>query len=162
MENELYHHGILGMKWGIRRFQNEDGTLTDAGKSRYGDVRKEKKRVLKKKLSKTVPSEETNDITKHFFNELKSTEEGKAYEIMSKNVEAIRQSIEKQYGVKNPRIRFDPDTAQWIKTTLNNYNERSKNLWKEKYQDDYASRVLKDLGYDDTKEGRDYLKKLGI
>lgn len=32
---ELYHHGILGQKWGIRRYQNEDGTLTAAGKTRY-------------------------------------------------------------------------------------------------------------------------------
>ncbi len=32
----LEHHGILGMKWGIRRYQNEDGSLTDAGKKRYG------------------------------------------------------------------------------------------------------------------------------
>lgn len=32
---ELYHHGILGMHWGIRRFQNEDGTLTAEGKKRY-------------------------------------------------------------------------------------------------------------------------------
>ena len=33
---ELYHFGIKGMKWGIRRFQNEDGTLTESGKKRYG------------------------------------------------------------------------------------------------------------------------------
>lgn len=32
--NELNHHGILGQKWGIRRYQNEDGTLTAAGKAR--------------------------------------------------------------------------------------------------------------------------------
>lgn len=34
-QNELTHHGILGMKWGRRRFQNKDGTLTAAGKKRY-------------------------------------------------------------------------------------------------------------------------------
>lgn len=34
-DNELEHHGILGMKWGIRRFQNKDGSLTSAGKKRY-------------------------------------------------------------------------------------------------------------------------------
>ena len=34
----LEHHGILGMKWGVRRFQNPDGSLTPEGRARYGDV----------------------------------------------------------------------------------------------------------------------------
>lgn len=33
--DELYHHGIKGQKWGVRRFQNEDGTRTAEGKKRY-------------------------------------------------------------------------------------------------------------------------------
>lgn len=35
--SELYHYGIKGQKWGIRNYQNSDGTLTEAGKARYND-----------------------------------------------------------------------------------------------------------------------------
>lgn len=36
--NELYHHGIKGQKWGVRRYQYTDGSLTPAGKKRYFDI----------------------------------------------------------------------------------------------------------------------------
>lgn len=45
---ELYHHGIKGQKWGVRRYQNEDGSLTSAGKKRYSS---EEIREARKSLS---------------------------------------------------------------------------------------------------------------
>ena len=50
MDNELYHYGIQGMRWGVRRFQNSDGTLTAAGKKRY-NKELESYRADKKKLA---------------------------------------------------------------------------------------------------------------
>lgn len=37
-DNELQHHGVKGMKWGVRRYQNPDGSLTAAGKKRMNNI----------------------------------------------------------------------------------------------------------------------------
>lgn len=47
-EPHLYHHGILGMRWGVRRFQNKDGTLTSRGKARYNNSRSSTSDQVKK------------------------------------------------------------------------------------------------------------------
>lgn len=58
-QDELKHWGIKGMRWGVRRYQNKDGSLTNAGKKRRAKLETELKELAPKKKQKS-PSEMTN------------------------------------------------------------------------------------------------------
>ena len=71
---ELYHHGILGQKWGIRRYQNDDGSLTPEGRKRYygsnGKLTDEGKKAERKAMNKYKA-----DINKAHENALRNGDE---------------------------------------------------------------------------------------
>ena len=56
MEYELYHHGIKGMKWGVRRYRNTDGSLTPEGRKRYRSDSKADNTERAKKIVKVIGS----------------------------------------------------------------------------------------------------------
>lgn len=54
IKTELKHHGILGMKWGIRRFQNKDGSYTSRGKERYKKPSKNPRKMPNEELDRVL------------------------------------------------------------------------------------------------------------
>lgn len=83
----LAHHGIKGQKWGNRRYQNEDGSLTEAGKQRYGYL---------------------NDAHKKALDEYRNSEDNYYYEhdrnIDSPDYERRMKSVSRQYDSANRKL----------------------------------------------------------
>ena len=106
---ELQHHGVKGMKWGIRRFQKKDGSLTSAGKKRYNDDMSDDAReasALKKKKVSQMSNAELRQMNE-------------------------RQRLEQEYSRLNPGafkkgLAFTAAAAGVMGTALSVYNNSSQ------------------------------------
>lgn len=70
---ELAHHGILGQRWGIRRYQNPDGSLTPAGRKRAQKLKGQYKELTGKKIKGKIPKSQ-EDPNKKSIKNLTDTE----------------------------------------------------------------------------------------
>lgn len=125
----IYHHGIKGMKWGVRRYQNYDGSLTDAGR----------KRIAKhyKKASDKVVKELNKSGTKRYFDSY-----NKAADYMnSEGIRKFNESQEKKYGkdfakrsgyVEDYNAFFNDKLAEYFDRSLNDFYNTSKSYAKSK------------------------------
>ena len=149
--SELYHHGILGMKWGIRRYQNKDGSLTAAGRKRYAKeeyknnkkIAKEKYRAAKESADRqyeadTVEKRQALDQEKERF-EKKNAETNQHYERKIRAQENIRNKAKEEMDFWE-----DPDSYfyQENQEKYINANTKISELKTSKTYDEYTNRLL--------------------
>lgn len=119
--NYIQHHGILGQKWGVRRFQNPDGSLTASGKKRYNNSFSKDAKKLAKKLRTHSEAYRTylNSIYKRYYN----PETGNVIEIgngkaeqkslrTKKEYERFKELMKKKYSTVKSTSNIDTDSGK--------------------------------------------------
>ena len=162
VSDELYHHGILGQKWGIRRYQNPDGTLTAEGKARYGrDVTKMSEKHFRTQVSNATKAgrlKRYEAVASKHNKEYMKTDEAKAYNKTMQSLYERQQKLKELFG-PYAQLTIGAEEAALITHQQRAAVNKGQELIR-KYADEFADALLKDLDYDVTKEGKDYVKRV--
>lgn len=125
--NELYHHGIKGQRWGVRRFQNPDGSLTPAGKKRYYNTDGTLTKKGKKEYGEHVAEEAISSLTKMGFKDDNSRDPKDHW--LAKNIKTKHGDVEfftnidtTPFGM-NGGTGSHPITASDIRTAVSGVNK---------------------------------------
>lgn len=152
--DELYHWGIKGMKWGVRRYQNADGTLTAAGKKRYDSE------------ADAGGYDQTRDDGTRF----KQTKKGKTEDLKAdanryakESDEALRNTVNESRNLTNSLKNL---TDSSIRQTKNNRPQMDLSNMSDKEMRDQINRKLLERQYNDlfapqkSTKGREFVSNV--
>lgn len=167
--NELYHHGVVGMKWGVRRYQNKDGSLTPAGKKRQAKLEaeldelngkkpfqgspksrlsayREKKQAEKEKAEKEARLAKVRQARM----EKKQAEEERAKKLENGEI-PVEKMTDQEIQARIDRVKLENSLKEAMNTTVTEVTTEKKNRGKdfsEKFKDDVVDKLAKNVASD--------------
>lgn len=132
--NEMYHHGVKGQRWGIRRYQNKDGTMTAYGKKRYAKemAKLEAEKKMLKNKQKTAAQMAKLDKKKQEVDALKkkteSDKDSKTNADKPKSAEkSIKDMTNEELNAKIERLKLEQKYEELLRGPVNNTANNSSN-----------------------------------
>ena len=167
--NELYHYGIPGQKWYVRRYQNKDGSLTPAGRKRQAKLKSELDMLDGKKPSQESPKSrlaayrekkqaEKDRVKKdarlakarQARMEKKQAEEERAKKLENGEI-PVEKMTDQEIQARIDRVKLENSLKEAMNTTVTEVTTEKKNRGKdfsEKFKDDVVDKLAKNVASD--------------
>ena len=151
-DGELYHYGVLGMKWGVKRYQNEDGSLTTRGKRRFDSVANSKRaqrRNTKAAISVLKSYKADKDFDAYVY-DLSAKKRHKKIDKLDRKSEA-RQQFKDQIGFQKYQSKTRKQLAKY---------EKARQLYERNIQESAVlQKKIDDISNGTLKAGRDFVAR---
>ena len=146
MCNELQHWGVKGMKWGVRRYQNADGSLTPAGRKRYSDYDGGKDSVVRKTIPVGSGKRKSSSV-EDYQNAIKKTKS------VGEGIDSVRKFNDDSKKLKDPAMerRIRKSTEQMSDKELQQRVQRLN------MEDNYTRMMMH---REHLQQGEDYVNKV--
>lgn len=144
-DGELYHHGVKGMKWGVRRYQRKDGSLTQAGQKRY-DKEMDRLKAEKKKLTNEARVKKKMDKLEKMKSDVDSLKKKTKNNVDDKSDETPEEKRARLLKSTDPKELYENKDL----LTYNELNDRINRI-------DTEARLKSKITVEQTKIGMDYI-----